>query len=286
MSKVGEEYNTGTRPVPNVHLEELSDRFKRLKGINPGVNTPRKSMSSDAASVRDVHTRDLQNPSFEVNLSANVEATNTNENQATDSIALQATGSNEHHQVRLQQVVHPRSSPDQRSAQELPFIMRVKIAIGVVSGLVFLHHKQMIDEVWSLSTDYIRIDKDFNAKISYFDLARLVRRESVSGSGNSGAQCDIRDLGYLLMEMLRGKSMGKKEQINLGKRKHYLSGQISDMSDEMIRKVVDRRIKLSVPLTERSRELLYIIQNCIGQGYSLEQALDDLEQIYSRMTRK
>ncbi|PWA42311.1 protein kinase-like domain, Concanavalin A-like lectin/glucanase domain protein [Artemisia annua] len=172
------------------------------------------------------------------------------------------------------------------SAQELPFIMRVKIAIGVVSGLVFLHHKQMIDEVWSLSTDYIRIDKDFNAKISYFDLARLVRRESVSGSGNSGAQCDIRDLGYLLMEMLRGKSMSKKEQINLGKRKHYLSGQISDMSDEMIRKVVDRRIKLSVPLTERSRELLYIIQNCIGQGYSLEQALDDLEQIYSRMTRK
>lgn len=45
------------------------------------------------------------------------------------------------------------------SAQELPFIMRVKIAIGVVSGLVFLHHKQMIDEVWSLSTDYIWIDK-------------------------------------------------------------------------------------------------------------------------------
>ncbi|GKD60871.1 serine/threonine/dual specificity protein kinase, catalytic domain-containing protein [Tanacetum coccineum] len=172
------------------------------------------------------------------------------------------------------------------SAQEFPLIMRVKIALGVVSGLVFLHRKQLIAEFWSLSSDYILIDKDFNAKIFCFDVARLVRRESVSGSGNTGGrQSDIRALGILLKEMLRGKSMDKKDQNNLAKKK-YLSGQISDMSDEMIRKAVDRRIKLSVPLTERSRELLYVIQNCIGQGYSLEQAMDDLEQIYSRMTIK
>ncbi|GJX40515.1 serine/threonine/dual specificity protein kinase, catalytic domain-containing protein [Tanacetum coccineum] len=172
------------------------------------------------------------------------------------------------------------------SAQEFPLITRVKIALGVVSGLVFLHRKQLIAEFWSLSSDYILIDKDFNAKIFCFDVARLVRRESVSGSGNTGGrQSDIRALGILLKEMLRGKSMDKKDQNNLAKKK-YLSGQISDMSDEMIRKAVDRRIKLSVPLTERSRELLYVIQNCIGQGYSLEQAMDDLEQIYSRMTIK
>ncbi|GJU71339.1 hypothetical protein Tco_1262744 [Tanacetum coccineum] len=58
------------------------------------------------------------------------------------------------------------------------------------------------------------------------------------------------------------------------------------MSDQMIRTVVDSRIKLSVPLTERSRELLYVIQNCIGQGFSFEEAMEDLKQIYGRMIRK
>ena len=42
MSKMGEVNNTLTQPV-NVNLEELSARFKRLKGINPGVTHTRQA---------------------------------------------------------------------------------------------------------------------------------------------------------------------------------------------------------------------------------------------------
>ena len=84
--------------------------------------------------------------------------------------------------------------------------------------------------------------------------------------------------------MLEGKSILTMDQIDLVIKKH-LSSEICDMSDQMIRTVVDSRIKLSVPLTERSRELLYVIQNCI-QGYSFEEAIEDLKQIYGRMVRK
>ncbi|GJU71338.1 serine/threonine/dual specificity protein kinase, catalytic domain-containing protein [Tanacetum coccineum] len=168
---------------------------------------------------------------------------------------------------------------------DLPLIMRVKIAIGVVHGLVFLHKKQLIEEAWSLSTDYIWIDKDFNAQILYFDMARLVRREPISSFWSRGRQSVTRDFGILLLTMLAGKPMFMIDQIDLVIKKH-LSGQICDMSDQMIRTVVDSRIKLSVPLTERSRELLYVIQKCIGQGFSFEEAMEDLKQIYDRIIRK
>ena len=64
--------HTGTRPVPKANIEELSERFKRLKGINPGANTPRKpvggvvieSTPTDGDCVRVAYARVSQNPSF------------------------------------------------------------------------------------------------------------------------------------------------------------------------------------------------------------------------------
>ncbi|GJS07708.1 serine/threonine/dual specificity protein kinase, catalytic domain-containing protein [Tanacetum coccineum] len=140
---------------------------------------------------------------------------------------------------------------------DLPLIVRVKIAIGVVRGLVFLHHKQLIEEAWSLSPDYIWIDKDFNAQVLYFDVARLVRREPISSSWSRGRQSVTRGFGILLLTMLAGKPMFTIDQIDLVIKKH-LSGQICDMSDQMIRTV----------------------------GFSFEEAMEDLKQIYGRMIRK
>lgn len=89
----------------------------------------------------------------------------------------------------------------------------------------------------------------------------------------------------LLMEMLTGRPAVVKNQMDSLIKKH-LSRKVSEMSDTMIINLMDPVISLDAPQIKRARELLSLILKCMGHEYSIEQVLQDLENIYSRMYKR
>ncbi|GKB73169.1 kinase RLK-Pelle-CrRLK1L-1 family protein [Tanacetum coccineum] len=180
------------------------------------------------------------------------------------------------------------------AAIELSFPRRVKIAVGVARGLAFLQIKQLLTRKWVLQMRDIWLDKDFNAKLSDFDVAKLIHRFNTmdrltyesTAAGSWWQQlrlCDVNGLGMLLMELLTGKPIPSKRKMGILEEK-YLCDKVAKMSDKMIEDAVDRRLVLSAPEIESARELLSLILKCTRYHYTMEEALKKLEQINSRVT--
>nr|XP_043617608.1 probable receptor-like protein kinase At1g30570 [Erigeron canadensis] len=171
-------------------------------------------------------------------------------------------------------------------AAELPFTMRVKIVIGVARALVFLKRKRLIVKNWMLNTHEIWFDEDFNAKLLYFDGAKLViqmpRPLAVAWSPWV-RQCDSEGIALLLMEILIAQPV--ITSMDFGKLHFYrLSHVLKDMSDKKIKNLVDPRMKLRASQIKRVRELISLIYKIYESPYNLEDALLELEQFYFRMT--
>ncbi|KAK1413987.1 hypothetical protein QVD17_29724 [Tagetes erecta] len=180
---------------------------------------------------------------------------------------------------------------------ELSFTKRVKVVVGVARGLLFLERKQLIVKDWILDTDEIWIDKKFDAKLFYFDVARLLYRLQypLAGKASQRRLCDVNGLGLLLMEILTGKPvpldyMGRPE-VALAYVKDLADPQMRLKDSETkralayVKDLVDPRMRLKKTETERAREILSLILKCTGYNCTLEQALEELEQIYSRMNK-
>ncbi|XP_076932627.1 inactive serine/threonine-protein kinase BKN1-like [Bidens hawaiensis] len=168
----------------------------------------------------------------------------------------------------------------QEGIETIPFMTRVKIAVGVARGLHFLQSNQLIVEGWILDTDEIWLDKEFNAKLFYFDVAMLLYRlrYPLAGHTSKRRQCDVNGLGMLLMEILRGKPF----VLDYLGREHW-SGEVALASNTRIEDLVDPRMILNDNDNERAHELLSLILKCTRHDYAMEQVLRELEQIYSRM---
>ncbi|GKB54810.1 serine/threonine/dual specificity protein kinase, catalytic domain-containing protein [Tanacetum coccineum] len=140
----------------------------------------------------------------------------------------------------------------------------------------------------------IWLDKDFNAKLLDFDVAKLIHRFNMvdrltyeSTAGGSWWQqlclCDVNGLGMLMMELLTGKPIPGKGKMDILE-ENYLCAEVAKMSNKMIEDVVDQRLVLSAPEIESARELLSLIRKCTRYHYTMEEALKKLEQIHSRVT--
>ncbi|KAI7725607.1 hypothetical protein M8C21_014789 [Ambrosia artemisiifolia] len=158
----------------------------------------------------------------------------------------------------------------------LPFTKRIKIAVGVARGLLFLQRKGLIAEDWILDTNEIWLDKEFNAKLFYVDVARLLN--ILEGPTVHSRQCDVNGLGLLLMEILTGKPAPSDY---MGRERWSPKVALAYVQD-----LVDRRMRLKDTELERARELFSLILKCTSYHYTMEQALKELEQIYSRMKRR
>ncbi|XP_035837050.1 probable receptor-like protein kinase At5g38990 [Helianthus annuus] len=99
-----------------------------------------------------------------------------------------------------------------------------------------------------------------------------------TGPTGQRRQCDVNGLGLLLMEILTGKPAPSDY---MG-REHWSP----KVALAYVEDLVDPRMRLKDTELERARELLSLILKCTSYHYTMEQALKELEQIYSRMKRR
>ncbi|XP_031493853.1 probable serine/threonine-protein kinase PBL11 [Nymphaea colorata] len=146
------------------------------------------------------------------------------------------------------------------AASRLPWAKRITIALGAARGLAFLHDASIIFR--DMKASNILLDKDFNAKLSDFGLARdgpIGDRTHVSTkiigthgyaapeyveSGHLTRKADVYSFGIVMLELLSGRpALMKrggivKEKIGNWAKVHYHT--VDDFIDLMDGKLMDQ----------------------------------------------
>ncbi|KAH0452407.1 hypothetical protein IEQ34_019706 [Dendrobium chrysotoxum] len=127
----------------------------------------------------------------------------------------------------------------------LPWLTRLKIAVGAAKGLAFLHEADKPVIYRDFKASNILLDEDYNAKLSDFGLAKdgpegdethvTTRVMGTRGyaapeyimTGHLTAKSDVYSFGVVLLELLTGrcsvdKNRPNREQNLVGWAKHYL----------------------------------------------------------------
>lgn len=154
--------------------------------------------------------------------------------------------------------------------QELPWSMRLKIMIGTARGLAFLHQTENQIIFRDLKSSNILLDKDFNAKLADFGLARFgptngdahlltevmgthgyVAPEYVA-TGHLNGKNDIYAFGVVLLETLTGLRVFDKTRPN---------------NEQNL-------VEWTRPMLSSKRKLKAIVDPILGRDYPLEAAYE------------
>lgn len=176
------------------------------------------------------------------------------------------------------------------AAVEHSFQVRARLATGVARGLAYLESERLMSRRWMLKPYHIWVDQELNVKLSDFDVAKLIHRydtvdllpkDAMAAScwGQRLRWCDVSGLGMVLTEILTGKPIQCKREMETVEREH-LCDEVTRMSNKMIQDVVDQRIKLNDFQIESVREMLSLILKCNRYQYTIEEATKELEKIY------
>ncbi|XP_078427588.1 serine/threonine-protein kinase PCRK1-like [Wolffia australiana] len=169
-----------------------------------------------------------------------------------------------------------------RSAQTLPWPLRLKIALDAARGLSYLHEEMKFQIIFrDLKTSNILLDENWNAKLSDFGLAREGPAEGLTHvstavvgtmgyaapeyiqTGRLTAKSDIWSYGVVLYELITGRrpldlNRPKGEQKLLEWVKPYIS------NAKTLRSIVDPRLGANYSL--RSAHRLSIVANrCLSR---------------------
>ncbi|XP_076921838.1 putative serine/threonine-protein kinase PBL22 [Bidens hawaiensis] len=176
---------------------------------------------------------------------------------------------------------------DERRTERHLFISRVKIAIGVARGLVFLQTQPELADC-SLQMHNILLDEEFNAKISDFDVAMLVPSSDAPLYLQPNSSYDLKvkngvfGFGVLLMELLTGNPVASESDLTATR--HCLPGEHGFVSLPSIYGALDCRIRLNFLQTKPAVQLALLAQKCVADKYylrpTLESVLEELEEIY------
>ncbi|XP_076938365.1 putative serine/threonine-protein kinase PBL18 [Bidens hawaiensis] len=177
---------------------------------------------------------------------------------------------------------------------------RLLIMIGVASGLTYLHSTNLI--LRDLKSSKILLDKDFNAKLGGFGLARCgpetgethvsTRVMGTMGfaapeyiaTGHLSMKCDIYSFGVVLWESMSGrrafdcKLPGRKQRIV-----DWATDQVKS-NRRRLKKIMDPRLKHNYP-QQGASEYAALAFKCISNNPkdrpSSEEVLQSLKRIYA-----
>lgn len=176
----------------------------------------------------------------------------------------------------------------ERRTERHELITRVKIAIGVGRGLVFLHTRPQLADC-SLRIHNIFLDKKFNAKLSDFDVVMLAPTNDFhpSSSYDLEVKIDVFGFGVILLQLLTGKPI-----VDLGdltETTHRLPGEYGFVSMQSIYSALDERLRLSFLMRRPAFQLALLAQKCVVEESwlrpTLESALEEVEEIYAIMLK-
>ncbi|XP_058193399.1 probable serine/threonine-protein kinase PBL3 [Rhododendron vialii] len=120
-----------------------------------------------------------------------------------------------------------------RGAEPLPWVIRIKVAIGAARGLSFLHDAEVQVIYRDFKASNILLDSDFNAKLSDFGLAKAgptgdrthVSTQVVGthgyaapeyvATGRLTSKSDVYSFGVVLLELLTGRSAVDKSKLGV-----------------------------------------------------------------------
>ncbi|KAJ9554638.1 hypothetical protein OSB04_018683 [Centaurea solstitialis] len=177
--------------------------------------------------------------------------------------------------------------------------IRIKIAIGVAQGLVFLHATKSNVIFRDIKASNILLDEEYNAKLSDFGVARLgpingkshvttrvvgtygyVAPEYVS-TGHLYVKSDVYGFGMVLLEIITGlRAVDTKracsQQCLVDWIRPYLA------NTEKLKRIMDARMEQAYPLNGAIKAAR-LIQNCLvlypNQRPSMEEVVTSLEEI-------
>nr|GEU57144.1 probable serine/threonine-protein kinase PIX13 [Tanacetum cinerariifolium] len=168
-------------------------------------------------------------------------------------------------------------------------ISRVKIAIGVARGLVFLRTQPQLAD-YSLQMHNILLDEELNAKLSDFDVAMLVPSSDAALHFDPGsfyylkAKSSVFGFGVILMELLTGVPISNEDELMVIK--DFLPGE-HGLLVKSIGSTLDIRLRFNFLLARPAIQLALLAQKCVGdKSYlrpTLESVLKEIEEIYDVM---
>ncbi|XP_022039832.1 probable serine/threonine-protein kinase PBL11 isoform X1 [Helianthus annuus] len=166
----------------------------------------------------------------------------------------------------------------------LPWKTRVKIALGIAEGLLFLHTTENKVDDFSIKIHQILLDKNFNAKISDFESAKIVYGGSfkeIEHWNNSEYEGIIHSFGVLLIQIITGERISNIDIANLRQNMWNPNGEIRKGS---LRRVLDPRLPNKDDTT--IMEAMKLALDCVSIPYfPLKKAADVLTQIYTHIIK-
>ncbi|XP_010524998.1 PREDICTED: probable inactive leucine-rich repeat receptor-like protein kinase At3g03770 isoform X2 [Tarenaya hassleriana] len=121
----------------------------------------------------------------------------------------------------------------------LTWEQRISTAIGVAKGIQFLH-TGIVPGVYAnnLKTTDVLLDNNLGAKISSYNLPLLESVGKMSSSGRKdGEKLDIYDFGVILLELIVGRPLKTKSQVDVVK--EQIQGSVSEEDAAARRSMVD-----------------------------------------------
>ncbi|KAI9102922.1 hypothetical protein K1719_023361 [Acacia pycnantha] len=163
----------------------------------------------------------------------------------------------------------------------LPWLTRIKIAIGAAKGLAFLHEEDQPVIYRDFKASNILLDADYNAKLSDFGLAidgpeenQIHITTSVMGthgyaapeyitSGHLTSMSDVYSFGVVLLELITGKrSVDKNRPIREQDLVEWARPLLKDPNK--LERIMDPRLE-GQHSYEGARKMAYLAYQCLSQ---------------------
>ncbi|KAJ8762309.1 hypothetical protein K2173_007466 [Erythroxylum novogranatense] len=186
-----------------------------------------------------------------------------------------------------------------KGAEPLPWNIRLKIAIGAARGLAFLHSSENSVIYRDFKASNILLDRDYNAKLSDFGLAKLGPGEGNThvttrpmgtygyaapeyvATGHLYVKSDVYGFGVVLLELLTGRTIFDPNRP--GGEQNLVKWATPFLSNKRkVKKIVDPRLEGQCPVAA-SIHVAELILRCLEQDprnrASMDEVLDNLQYV-------